>query len=1644
MNALRLLWASFLALYFLANFSNRALSQTCGPECRALNLSITSTVVLEYHSKVFWTDLIPNFSCAGPVTYLLQTVGGSFVAQGSSDDLGNQSYFIIKEPCKYLKDGLMVIISNNLGSCMNRLTFKKGPVNFSGRHLDLFCLDPRAERPGELDFPAPILACDGAGTPRWVGDWPVIKQCLPGIQDTAKVIYREWEIYDKEGFRSTTFDTLIVFRFPQLDETHLYCTERDTLYCGESESFGPFIIFETQPGSGICDTLFLVESLTKNGQISFAPIFINSTCGLQLHLDTAMFSSGCEEIWKLDLEIKQTCSGADNQAPCFVPVDNQVQRLDQPGKYWRCTFWVYNLDTVAPKATCDYSHYNRESIFWPRNDISPTSQIHCFETPASPDTRVNAPVLIVSTDAHSCSAFAALPGLCVSEEWSGIKNVRASIEGVGTFILNEKDSCEAGLLFESPELVRLPLSETPYQIIYEVADGCHNIDSIFCYILVKDAVKPVAVANKGVTVSLSGKIAWVEAASFDEGSYDNCQLNVLLARRTDWSTAGVDLCDARDTLCTYHGQVIFRPILQPDKKLNEIEAHYAKTLKWLEQDQNTCNRMLLNAWNYGLLEASYKQCGDSDLSQEEFMDLFHNLCAVELWGSTEKFGCQIESDRAELLKSAAEIGGGWSQEVPFTCEDACQTVVVEIIAIDYWCNWSKSWTEVKVEDRTPLSIAQDLDNEIEISCATYKKEQYALEGIELPVSLKTIVGKASSGNLDAIKRLDELLGGYEKAWIDPNGILVDGQGDTIPRHLAFHDRHCICEEVRKSVKVYDDHLGYQWVDSTYHECRYKDTIQYIKQGLVAVNCTENIQCHKTVWSDLDHCGQGYIYRKFEITSGCASDDDPHSSSVITRLQRIKVTNNCELSKAMFVLPVDTAIYNCMVEYDPKGSGNVAGAADPSVTGYPQYRFDDDCRIVGVAYSDKVFKVVGGDQACYKIVRSWFFTDWCQQNGPSSSSPEWWKNRELVVDTCIQIIVLIDTMPPLCVITGPVSNGGEVIIAGCSYDFSAELDVLDACGIGYYDFQLFKNGQSSPLSQGSGELDSHVSTHVTLSALALEGGKYQLRARVIDECQNEGFCTYEFTIDALKKPSPVCLSNLTVELVPGDLDDDGVPDTATAIVWAREFDRSSIAPCGSAIEDLKFYIELFSEDNGGFETLDTIEDQDHIMLGCKDIGIQTVRMWVLSPSGSADYCDVYLRVQANAGGCVIVDPVFSTLQGAILTMDGKGVKNVSITGSIDDVVIEDILTDLDGKYSMLFGLGEVVTLQPSKDGDDQNGVTTPDLIAMANHINNSAPLVSPYRRIAADVNFDGIINALDLLLLRNLILNNIPEWPNGESWRFVPAAFLFESSVAEAEDFPGSITKELSEPITQVDFTAIKVGDLNLDRNTQLPGRSGDLLVMQLSDFHFLPGEPVVFIPKFTSDITLQGMQFELQFDADVLEFSDPDFDGGVPLEMENLGLRLVNEGTIYCSWFSDNKIFLNDQEGLFEFNFIAKKAGKLSDAFSLVAHRLASEGYPDATTIKPIALSFSEQQKPISLVKNFPNPFSDLTHIEVDLHGDNNVRLVISDVKGKVLIDRQLQFSRSGKEALTVTASELGAPGVYYYSLITASEKITKRMIMIH
>lgn len=94
----------------------------------------------------------------------------------------------------------------------------------------------------------------------------------------------------------------------------------------------------------------------------------------------------------------------------------------------------------------------------------------------------------------------------------------------------------------------------------------------------------------------------------------------------------------------------------------------------------------------------------------------------------------------------------------------------------------------------------------------------------------------------------------------------------------------------------------------------------------------------------------------------------------------------------------------------------------------------------------------------------------------------------------------------------------------------------------------------------------------------------------------------------------------------------------------------------------------------------------------------------------------------------------------------------------------------------------------------------------------------------------------------------------------------------------------------------------------------------------------------------------------------------------------------------------------------------------------------------PNALSSVRNESDVALVGVYPNPFTDKILIQFNAFSLQNIRMVISDIKGNLIIDRSFNEVDAGLHYLEVFTGNVN-PGLYYLSLITPKQRLS-RMIL--
>ncbi len=113
----------------------------------------------------------------------------------------------------------------------------------------------------------------------------------------------------------------------------------------------------------------------------------------------------------------------------------------------------------------------------------------------------------------------------------------------------------------------------------------------------------------------------------------------------------------------------------------------------------------------------------------------------------------------------------------------------------------------------------------------------------------------------------------------------------------------------------------------------------------------------------------------------------------------------------------------------------------------------------------------------------------------------------------------------------------------------------------------------------------------------------------------------------------------------------------------------------------------------------------------------------------------------------------------------------------------------------------------KEGDDLNGVSTLDLVLTQRHILGQQVIDDEYKILAADVNNDNNITAIDLITTRKLILGIYSSFPQSSSWRFYNSDFFDQQNNPFSQFYDLKFAKS-EFPLSSLQVIAIKVGDVN--------------------------------------------------------------------------------------------------------------------------------------------------------------------------------------------------------------------------------------------
>ena len=773
------------------------------------------------------------------------------------------------------------------------------------------------------------------------------------------------------------------------------------------------------------------------------------------------------------------------------------------------------------------------------------------------------------------------------------------------------------------------------------------------------------------------------------------------------------------------------------------------------------------------------------------------------------------------------------------------------------------------------------------------------------------------------------------------------------------------------------------------------------------NCSQSV-VELTPSVNINSCKEGTIVRFFTATDANGS---------VSCSQTITFVNDEPFVESDITFPNDVTLTECT---DPE-------SLLPANTGGFPLLDEDSCDQVGSDYDDKVFTMINGENACFKIIRTWEVIDWCQTTA----------NGQFLTFTDQQVIMVINTVAPE--FTSSIED-----LVQCTFDNECEdgfielgASATDECVnqvLLTYRVDLDNNGSFDIISStiAAGSIDASGTYPV---------GNHRIVYTAEDGCGNAVSQTQLFSIVNCKSPTPYCFNGLAIELMPIDTDNDGEPDAGMIDTWASDFDAGSFHSCGLPVT------VSFSAD-----PLDTGR-----MFTCDDLGDNALQIWahVILPNGDIlqDFCTTNVNIQDNNGVCG------PTNTNTLVVIEGNIENEMLDKATNVDVVLEGgelaVITNEFGEYAFpQMPTGGQYELVPSKTEDDKlNGITTLDIVLIQKHILGLSIFASPYKVIAADVNNDQIITGLDIISLRKLLLGVYAELPSNKDWRFVDANYNFINIDSPLdEDFTEKYAISSLDTDMNVDFIAIKVGDVNNTSTANLVSnqnttRSDEMLSLNAKNQKYIAGE-VVKMDITVEDVTeTYGMQFTLKFNDMNLNYSNIT-SGLLEMTEDNVGLTYLDQGAVTASWSSAELTKFDVNTVLFTIEFIARSAGQLSGNVSINSEITTSEAYNVNLEVMDVELEFRDDKglevasSPFTLYQNIPNPFSQNTNISFNLPEASKVTLSIFDVAGKLIYAENGAYGK-GMQSISLNVNAFDASGVLYYQVETKEHTATRKMVVL-
>jgi Leucine-rich repeat (LRR) protein/PKD repeat protein len=404
---------------------------------------------------------------------------------------------------------------------------------------------------------------------------------------------------------------------------------------------------------------------------------------------------------------------------------------------------------------------------------------------------------------------------------------------------------------------------------------------------------------------------------------------------------------------------------------------------------------------------------------------------------------------------------------------------------------------------------------------------------------------------------------------------------------------------------------------------------------------------------------------------------------------------------------------------------------------------------------------------------------------------------------------------------------------------------------------------------------------------------------------------------------------------------------------------------------------------------------------------------------------YLPITLGAEVCI--PQLFYDVAGKIHTEELLSMPGVEVGNGIGGITI----TDANGYYGFDQLLaGNDYSITPFKDDNPLEGVNVADLVIIRDHILNTTLLGSPYKRIAADVDGSMIINLLDLLWIRDVVIGFEDHFPVN-SWRFIPKDYplpLPPSTVAVPSFVESLNLTPLLLDTLSADFIATKTGDVNATAESF----SDTPIALSIKDQYIIAGKQYTISFDWETQLNIQGLQLEATFAPEKMDVLTGK---SSPMDISGQMIHHKRDSETF------RIVWLDGAEKRPVLQIIAKENGRLSDLM-----RFNNDAAPQNLAyaegqLHPCQIYFTKHEADgVTIVYAGPNPFHNSFILKLNNSHTQKVRLEMYNIDG-LNIYSENRILPSGPFDWVINTDSWKHKGLFYVKL--TSEENTQIITLV-